>query len=141
MSNKFNRPNCELTIKEYAGLPLEEPLPRSIERQLNRFILENKMDYKEIMQCLFYYTEVLGKKVDPIYGIFFVPNIRNETKKYFIQLQAELEEKQREAKKFSEEEGVMVINIKTVGRSKTRKKEHLSFDNIKTEDGDKDGNN
>lgn len=141
MQNNFTREDCEIQIKELTGLPMGEPLPRSIERQINRFLLEDEMTYKEIAQCLFYYTEIIGKRVDPVYGIFFIPNVRHETKKYFIQLKKEKEEKEREAKKFTEQEGVMVINIKNVARSKTRKKETLSFDDIKIEDGEDDGDN
>ena len=133
--------DCENLIKDYLRIPRENKLPKSIQNKLVGYLLNDEMSPKEISQCIFFYVEVKKKPLDPLYGIWFIPNIRAEAALYFEKLRAEAAVKEAEAKKFTQEEEVITFNIPAILKRKpVRKKQGLSFDKINLEDGDDSGN-
>lgn len=142
MENKpFTTKDCEQLIKQYMGLKPEEKLPVSIVNKLAGYYLNDGMTPKEVAQCIFYYVEVRKKPLDPLYGVWFVPNIKAEAALYFEKIRQQELIKQEEAKKFVQDEEVTIFNIPAIlNRKPSRKKQKLGFDKIKLEDGDDSGN-
>ena len=88
-------------IKDLTG---ETKLSPMIQGQIQRYVLELGMSFKEIARCLVYWVEVKGQSLSPAYGIGIVPSIRKPAADYFKQLELEREEQVKQAKKAIEYE-------------------------------------
>ena len=82
-------------IKDLTG---ETKLSPMIQGQIQRYVLELGMSFKEIARCLVYWVEVKGQSLSPAYGIGIVPSIRKPAADYFKQLELEREEQVKQAK-------------------------------------------
>lgn len=123
-------------IKDLTG---EDKLSPMIQGQIQRYVLELGMSFKEIARCLVYWVEVKGQSLSPAYGIGIVPTIRKPAADYFKQLELEREEQVKQAKKAIEyEENNIIFNIRP-GRIKKRKIPQLDLNEIDLGDGDEDG--
>lgn len=141
MPKEFSKSDLDNIIRNYLGLAPTVQLPGTIRKQLTRFIVEQNIPIIEIARAIAYYVEVLKYKIDSIHGIYFVPDVLNDSNKYFEKLAAEKAAKQQEAKKFSQsetkDEVIFNVNMKAIAERKiARKLEQLSFDTIDLSGGD-----
>ena len=129
----FKRSNLEEMICEVMGLDSITPI---VSRQINRFILDYDMSFKEIARCIVWYVEVFKGNLNPVYGISFVPNVRQEAAKYFKKLELDQQNQTIEAKKIVEyQDNNIIFNIKSL-QHKKRKPRQLDIRdiNVKGED-------
>ena len=91
------------------------------------------MKAKEIARCICYYQEVEKRKLDPLYGIWFVPNIRDKAAEYFRKLELEQQNQAAEAKKVVEyQDNNIIFNIKSL-QHKKRQPKQLDINDINVE--------
>lgn len=126
----FKRTDLEQIICEVMGLSTITPM---ITKQINRYILEYEMSFKEIARCIVWYVEVFGGELKPIYGIGIVPNIREQAAAYFKKLELDQQNQAIEAKKIVEyQDNNIIFNIKSLKHNK-RKPRQLDINDIKVE--------
>lgn len=93
----YTRKDLDLYIKEIFGVAAITPL---INKQINRFVLNSGMTFKQIARSICWYIEVDKNEIGPSsvkYGIWFVPNVFEFAEKYFNDLAAEKLRQEREA--------------------------------------------
>lgn len=99
-------------------------IPETMIRQINKYSLQLGMKAIEIARCICYYQEVKHGELDPLYGIWFVPNVKEAAEKYFNQLKLEQESKETEAKRVVEyQDNNIIFNIKSLQHKKRRPKQ------------------
>lgn len=126
-NNSFKREDLEQIILEVMGLKSITPM---ISKQINRYILEFDMSFKEIARCIIWYVEVFHGELKPIYGIGIVPNIREQAAAYFKQLELDQQKQATEAKKVVEyQDNNIIFNIKSLQHNK-RKPKQLDVNDI-----------
>ena len=127
MANKYTKDDLFALIRETMGL---ESIPPTISKQINRFILENDMTFKDIARCIVWYVEVHGGSLSPVYGIYFVPNVKESADKYFKQLELDQQKQLAEAQKIVEyQDNNIIFNIKSLKHNK-RKPKQLDVNDI-----------
>ena len=128
--NTFKRTDLEQMICEVMGLSTITPM---ISKQINRFILDYDMSFKEIARCVVWYVEVFGGELNPVYGIGIIPNIREKAAAYFKQLELDQQKKAIEAQKIVEyQDNNIIFNIKSLKHNK-RKPKQLDINDINVE--------
>jgi len=140
MDTNYTRLDLYDLIKEVMGIKAITPM---ITKQVNRFVLQDHMSYKDIARCIVWYVEVKGKVLEPMYGLGIIPNIKEEADKYFKQLELDQQQKANEAKKIVEnQDNNIIFNIKSL-KQKPRKRKSLDIGEIKVDpiEGDNGGNN
>lgn len=134
----FTKQDLEQLVKEVMGIQSITP---TIRRQINSFVLVDNMTYKDIARCIVWYDEVFKGKFEPIYGLSFVPSVKERAAKHFRQLELEQQKKQAEARKIVEfQENNIIFNIKSLQHQK-RKAKQLDLSEIDIKGEDDDGNN
>ena len=83
-NNTFKRPDLEQMICEVMGIKSITPM---ISKQINRYILDYDMSFKEIARCVVWYVEVFKGELNTVYGLGIIPNIREQAAAYFKQLE------------------------------------------------------
>ena len=138
-SKKYSRAELEQLIKELMGI---QSIPPNFNKQINKFVLENDMTLKEIARCIDWYVEVRQCKIDPLYGLWFVPHVREQAEQYFKQLELDQQRQAEQARKVIEiQDNNIIFNVNSVPRRKREpKKLDISEINVKGEDED-DGQN
>lgn len=136
---KYSRAELEQLIKELMGI---QSIPPNFNKQINKFVLENDMTLKEIARCIVWYVEVRQDKIDPLYGLWFVPNVREQAAQYFKKLELDQQRQAEQARKVIEiQDNNIIFNVNNVPRRKREpKKLDISEINVKGEDED-DGQN
>lgn len=136
---RYSRAELEQLIKELMGV---QSIPPNFNKQINKFVLENDMTLKEIARCIDWYVEVRQGKIDPLYGLWFVPNVREQAEQYFKQLELDQQRQAEQARKVIEiQDNNIIFNVNNVPRRKREpKKLDISEINVKGEDED-DGQN
>ena len=128
--NTFKRTDLEQMICEVMGLSTITPM---ISKQINRFILDYDMSFKEIARCVVWYVEVFGGELNPVYGIGIIPNIREKAAAYFKQLELDQQKQAIEAQKIVEyQDNNIIFNIKSLKHNK-RKPKQLDVNDINVE--------
>ena len=128
--NTFKRTDLEKMICEVMGLSTITPM---ISKQINRFILDYDMSFKEIARCVVRYVEVFGGELNPVYGIGIIPNIREKAAAYFKQLELDQQKQAIEAQKIVEyQDNNIIFNIKSLKHNK-RKPKQLDINDINVE--------
>lgn len=135
MSEKiFSAEDLYKLICEVFGFETESQIPRSIRNQINRFVLNDNMTPLEIARCIAYYTEELEKKVDKLYGIWFVPNVRADAEAHFKQLELEQQNRQAEAQKAVEyQDNNIIFHISSLSHDK-RQPRQIDVNTINVEE-------
>ena len=129
-SKKYSRAELEQLIKELMGI---QSIPPNFNKQINKFVLENDMTLKEIARCIDWYVEVRQCKIDPLYGLWFVPNVREQAEQYFKQLELDQQKQAIEAQKIVEyQDNNIIFNIKSLKHNK-RKPKQLDINDINVE--------
>jgi hypothetical protein len=104
-----------------------------ISKQINRYILDYDMSFKEIARCVVWYVEVFGGELSPVYGLGIIPNIREKAAAYFKQLELDQQKQAIEAKKIVEyQDNNIIFNIKSLKHNK-RKPKQLDLSDINIE--------
>lgn len=120
-SKPFTKQDLEKMILEVMELSSITP---TIRRQINNFILVDKMTYKEIARCIVWYQEVFHGTFEPIYGISFVPSVKDRAAKYFRQLELDQQAQASEARKIVEyQENNIIFNIQSLEHKKRQPKQ------------------
>ena len=133
--NTFKRTDLEKMICEVMGLSTITPM---ISKQINRFILDYDMSFKEIARCVVWYVEVFGGELNPVYGIGIIPNIREKAAAYFKQLELDQQKQAIEAQKIVEyQDNNIIFNIKQLKHNKRNPKQ-LNIADIDIGDADND---
>lgn len=128
--NTFKRTDLEQMICEVMGLSTITPM---ISKQINRFILDYDMSFKEIARCVVWYVEVFGGELNPVYGIGIIPNIREKAAAYFKQLELDQQKQAIEAQKIVEyQDNNIIFNIKSL-KHKKRQPKQLDINDINVE--------
>ena len=128
--NTFKSTDLEQMICEVMGLSTITPM---ISKQINRFILDYDMSFKEIARCVVWYVEVFGGELNPVYGIGIIPNIREKAAAYFKQLELDQQKQAIEAQKIVEyQDNNIIFNIKSLKHNK-RKPKQLDINDINVE--------
>lgn len=140
MPANYSKSDLDNCIRSYLQLDQGTPLPRSVNNQLNKFLVE--LDYQplDIARAVSYYVEVQGHKLDKIYGIWFVPDVISDSKKYFDELAKKKAQKEAEAlvieSASSENKLIYNVNIKKIAERKIpRKLEQIDITKIDIGDG------
>ena len=98
-------------------------IPSSISKQISNYCLLDDMTQREIAQCIVYYVEGRGVKIDPIYGLSFISKIRPDAAKYFEKLRQEKIRQEREAEKVvKNQEHNIIFNINYIDNQPRRPK-------------------
>lgn len=119
--NTFKRIDLEQMICEVMGLSTITPM---ISKQINRFILDYDMSFKEIARCVVWYVEVFGGELNPVYGIGIIPNIREKAAAYFKQLELDQQKQAIEAQKIVEyQDNNIIFNIGSLKHKKRQPKQ------------------
>ena len=135
-NNTFKRPDLEKMICEVMGIKSITPM---ISKQINRYILDYDMSFKEIARCVVWYVEVFGGELNTVYGLGIIPNIREKAAAYFKQLELDQQKQATEAKKVVEyQDNNIIFNIKSLKHNK-RKPKQLDLNDINIKgDGEND---
>ena len=126
----FKRADLEQMICEVMGTNSITPM---ISKQINKYILEYDMSFKEIARCIVWYVEVFGGEIHPVYGLGIIPNIRETAAAYFKKLELDQQQQAIEAKKIVEyQDNNIIFNIKSL-QHKKRKPKQLDINDINVE--------
>ena len=129
-ANKYTREDLFALIKEVMDIESVTPM---ISKQVNRFILEYDMTFKEIARCIVWYVEVNGEQLSTLYGLGIIPNIRENAAKYFKQLELDQQKQLAEAQKIVEyQDNNIIFNIKSLKHQK-RQPRQFNIEDIKVE--------
>ena len=125
--HNFKRSDLEQMICEVMGIKSITPM---ISKQINRYILDYDMSFKEIARCVVWYVEVFGGEFNTVYGLGILPNIREQAAAYFRQLELDQQRQATEAKKVVEyQDNNIIFNIKSL-QHKKRKPKQLDINDI-----------
>ena len=125
--DNFKRSDLEQMICEVMGIKSITPM---ISKQINKYILDYDMSFKEIARCVVWYVEVFGGTLNTVYGIGILPNIREQAAAYFKQLELDQQKQATEAKKVVEyQDNNIIFNIKSL-QHKKRKPKQLDINDI-----------
>lgn len=129
-ANKYTREDLFALIRDVMGIESITPM---ISKQINRFILEYDMTFKEIARCIVWYVEVNGGQLSTLYGLGIIPNIRENAAKYFKQLELDQQKQLAEAQKIVEyQDNNIIFNIKSLKHQK-RQPRQFNIEDIKVE--------
>lgn len=129
----YTRADLNVLIQEVMGIETITPM---INKQINRFVLEYDMDFKEIARCIVWIVDVQKSALSPMYGLGMVPNVREATAKYFKQLELDQQKQNAEAKKVVEyQDNNIIVNIKSLKHNKRRPKQ-FNIEDITVEGDD-----
>ena len=133
--NNWTKQQLEELILEVMRLKSITP---TIRKQIGNYVLIDNMTYKEIARCIVWYDEVFHGKFEPIYGISFVPSVRDRAAEYFRNLEKQKKAQQEQAKKVAEyQENNIIFNIKSLEHKKrTPKQLDISEINVEGESDD-----
>ena len=133
--NEYKRSDLEEVICEVMGITSITPM---ITKQINRYILEYNMSFKEIARCVVWYVDVFGGTLNTVYGIGIVPNVREQAAAYFKKLELDQQQQSIEAKKVVEyQDNNIIFNIKQLKHNKRNPKQ-LNVADIDIGDADND---
>ena len=133
--NNWTKQQLEELILDVMRLKSITP---TIRKQIGNYVLIDNMTYKEIARCIVWYDEVFHGKFEPIYGISFVPSVRDRAAEYFRNLEKQKKAQQEQAKQVAEyQENNIIFNIKSLEHKKrTPKQLDISEINVEGESDD-----
>lgn len=121
MEDNFTKNDLLEIIRDVMGIETITPM---ITRQINKFVLQDDMSFKEIARCIVYYVEVKGGVLDTMYGLGIIPNIREQAAKYFKQLELDQQKQLAQAQKIVEyQDNNIIFNIGSLKHKKRQPKQ------------------
>jgi hypothetical protein len=144
MPTVFSKSDLDNHIRNYLQLAPNCALPKSINGQLNRFIVELNYSPLDIARAVSYYVEVQGHKLEKLYGIWFVPDVIDDARKYFNDLAKKKAQKEAEAliieTTSAQDKLVYNVNVKVIAERKIpRKLEQIDLTKIDISGDDNGG--
>ena len=100
-------------------LGIEETTP-IIEKQINKYVVELGLSYKQIAQALAFYIEIEKGNYDPKYGIGILPYVYERANKFFDKKREEIK-KQIQSVEESKKQPDIILKV-----LKIRKRRRLS---------------
>lgn len=91
MEDNYGRKELINDLKSVLGKNYQE-IPQTIKNQINRFIINNGLTFKDIGRCLWYGITIDHRKVEMPYGVYWIPDYLQQSRAYFAALK--LKEKQ-----------------------------------------------
>lgn len=133
--NNWTKQQLEELILEVMHLKSITP---TIRRQIGNYVLIDNMTYKDIARCIVWYDEVFHGKFEPIYGISFVPSVKDRAAEYFRELERQKKAQAEQAKKIVEyQDNNIIFNIRSLEHKKrTPKQLDISEINVEGESDD-----
>ena len=129
-SKNYTKQQLEDLICEVMGIKSITP---TIRKQISNYVLVDNMTYLEIARCVVWYDEVFHGKFEPIYGISFVPSVKDRAAEHFRNLEKQQKAQAEQAKKVVEyQENNIIFNIKSLEHKK-RKAKQLDITEIDVE--------
>jgi hypothetical protein len=124
-----------------SSLEIDASTLKMLNKHINKYIIQFDMSFSEFGYIIFYYTEVMNKKIETLYGLSFVERIYREAHTAFLKQQEANQQQTEDAKIAAEVIGnPKIINIKYTDKKPVpRKARQLSYDTIVLEevkDGD-----
>lgn len=105
-------------ICDVLGIP---KLNGMLEAQINRFVIELGLTYKEIAQALVFYFEVEKNVYDPKYGMGIVPHVKDRANAYFDKKRKEKAQQLQSVKKANKQPDIILkVNKIKTKRSRPR---------------------
>jgi hypothetical protein len=101
-----------------------------LEAQINRFVIELGLTYKEIAQALVFYIEVEKKNYDPKYGLGIIPHVKDKANAYFDRKRKEKQQQIKSVKEANQQPDI-ILTVKEVKPKRSRPKidiENLDVD-------------
>lgn len=95
--------------------------------QINKNVTEREYTYKDIARALCYYVDVLGRPMDPKYGIGIVPIIMDDARAYFEQERRKQEEQRRAAQL---QTTTTVMHVAPLSTQKSIRKRHIDISQL-----------
>ena len=123
----MNKKELREILADTLAIPETTPL---IERQINKFVSELGLSYKEIAQALVFYMEVEEGNYDPKYGIGIVPHVMDRAREYF---RKKREERDRMLKSVEEANKQPDIILEVTKVRKRRKFNRIKIDEIEVD--------
>ena len=121
-NKEYTKDDLFQLVREVMGIQEITPM---ILKQINRFVLLENMNFKDIARCIVWYTEVAGGTFQPMYGLGMIPNIKEQAMKYFKQLELDQQKQLAQAQKIVEyQDNNIIFNI---GSLKHKKREPKQF--------------
>lgn len=127
-------------LREELKLNEQDQFPEIISNQIAKYVLNEGFTYKEIARVTYYYIEHLKGNYNDLYGIWFVKRYRDQSKRYWAELERQQAERRENAKKFETQSGTVVFNVRQILKNRTKpyRLEPLKFDDLNEEKGDSD---
>ena len=120
-NKEFTKQDLFDMICDLMGIQKVTPM---IIKQVNKFVLEYGMTFKEIARCAVYYVDVKGGVLDTMYGLGIIPNIREQALKYFHQLELDQQKQLAQAQKIVEyQDNNIIFNIGSLKHKKRQPKQ------------------
>lgn len=123
----MDKKELQKIIKEVLNI---KAVTTQINRQINRFVVELGLDYKDIAQALTFYFEVQNNAYQSQYGIGIVPHIVDQAKDYY---KKEMNKKKKQMKSVldSNKQPDIILKVNKVKRKKERPK--INLDDLEVE--------
>lgn len=130
MEREYTKEELNKLICELYSIPKITPL---IRKQINKFVLELGLSYKEIAQALYFFIEVEKREPELKYGIGIVPHTLADAKNYFKKLKKQKEEQIKSVKIANSKPDIIlqVTHIKKRAKNKT-----IDIESLNDEDSD-----
>lgn len=120
-----------MTRKELEEMICEEmrvpQCPEIVQKQIRRFTTELKYSYLEIAQALSFLITFKNEKLNPTYGIWKVPQVMAESKRYFAKKE---QEKQKQIEDAQKAKGTIKITIECEIPVTARKRRYIDIDKL-----------
>ena len=112
-----------------------------LRKQVSKYVLEDNMTYLEIARCIVYYQEIAHGVLNPVYGLWFIPSVKERAAKHFKELEDAKRQQEAEAQKVVEyQDNNIIFNIKALTHQR-RKPKHFDLSEINVEGDENNGDN
>lgn len=120
----ITRAQLEDIILDLIGDTSVTKVSPNISKHIAKLTLEDGMTFMEIARCLVWSVEVYEHPIDPLYGILFIRNIREQAAQYFKQLELDQQKQKNAAKKVVEyQDNNIIFNIRAMQHKKRKPKQ------------------
>jgi hypothetical protein len=101
-----------------------------LEAQINRFVVELGLSYRDIAQALVFYFEVEKNVYDPKYGMGIVPHVKDRANTYFANKR---KEKQKQLQSVEEASKTPDIILKVTKIKRRKEKPKIDIENLEVD--------
>ncbi len=98
-----------------------------LEAQINRFVVELGLSYRDIAQALVFYFEVEKNVYDPKYGMGIVPHVKDRANAYFAKKR---KEKEQQLQSVEDASNTPDIILKVTNIKRRKEKPKIDIENL-----------